>query len=273
MLEAVNSISEMIDPDSSLVSAHPEQWRGGGCSVKLSLRDRGEEGKTLLGLSRAILDRDPSASVAIICRGVWRREDIDPFFDAATDLPVRKWENAIDDPQTIALIQNTVATLPRGTTIEEAKVAVLDSLDPADVDGREYVDEAFDVLAQRGASTAKSAVRSIRASDPKQAVGPGVHLLNAHTGKGQQFDWVIVVGLEASHLPGKRNSQGEKLAEEHRVLLVMLSRARHGLVVTRVRNAKGWYGPKPEQPSRWWEPLVAEYDTVEEVMAHLERSA
>lgn len=270
VLETVNSISETIEPGSSLISARPEHWTGGGLSAKLSLSDRAEEAGILVELARAVLNREPTASVGIICRAAWRRRDIDRAFDDAADLHVRRWENSIDDPQTVALIQSIIATLPRATTIEEARTAVLDSLDISDVDGRELVDGAFDVLALTGSSTAKAAIRSIRASDPKQAVGPGVHLLNAHGGKGQQFDWVAVTGLEDAHLPGKRNNQGEKLAEEHRVLLVMLSRARHGLLVTRVQYTDGWYGPKPEVPSRWWESLHAKCDTIDEVMAHLE---
>lgn len=111
-------------------------------------------------------------------------------------------------------------------------------IDPADIDTREQVDEAFDVLKQSYTSTARAAIQPIRVSDSKQTIGPGVHLLNAHKGKGQQFDWVFVVGLEEGHLPGKRNNQGGALAEERRVFIVMLSRARHGLVVTRVKTEK-----------------------------------
>jgi superfamily I DNA/RNA helicase len=67
-------------------------------------------------------------------------------------------------------------------------------------------------------------------------VSPGVHLLNAHTGKGQQFDWAFVPGLEEKHLPDRRSTTGSLLAEEERVLLVMLSRARHGIIVHDVKN-------------------------------------
>lgn len=97
-----------------------------------------------------------------------------------------------------------------------------------------------------------------------------VHLLNAHSGKGQQFDWVFVIGLEEGHLPGKRNSEGDALAEEQRVLLVMLSRARHGLVVTRTRMTDGMYGPYQATRSRWCPGIQAQWSTTEEIEAHLE---
>ena len=62
---------------------------------------------------------------------------------------------------------------------------------------------------------------------------PGAHLLNAHVGKGQQFDWVVIAGLEQDTLPDFRAKTPEDVAEELRVLSVMLSRARHGVVLTR----------------------------------------
>lgn len=273
VLEMVNSVSEEIDPGSSLVSARPEQWPGGGCSGALLLEDRETEADQLTRLAKAILSRDPEASIGVIARAAWRREDIDRAFAAQNALPVRRWDLAIEDPGIVALIQSTVATLPRGASIAEARAAVLDAVDPADVDARELVDAAFDTLEQSETGTARAAIRSIRVSDPKQTVGPGVHLLNAHTGKGQQFDWVFVIGLEEGHLPGKRNNHGDALAEEQRVLLVMLSRARHGLVVTRTRTVDGWNGPRPVPASRWWAGIPADCVSSEDVEAHLDAIA
>lgn len=97
---------------------------------------------------------------------------------------MRRWDLAIDEPEIVALIKSTVATLPRGASISAARIAVLDAVDPADISTRELVDDAFDTLEQSDAITARGAVRSIRVSDPKETIGPGVHLLNAHTGKG-----------------------------------------------------------------------------------------
>lgn len=273
VLEMVNSVSEEIDSGSSLVSARPEQWPGKGCSGALLFEDRETEADQLTGLAEAILSRDPKASIGVIARAAWRREDIDRAFAAQSVVPVRRWDLAIEDPGVVALIQSTVATLARGASIAEARAAVLDAVDPADVDARELVDAAFDTLEQSETGTARAAIRSIRVSDPKLTVGPGVHLLNAHTGKGQQFDWVFVIGLEEGHLPGKRNNHGDALAEEQRVLLVMLSRARHGLVVTRTRTLDGWHGPRPVPESRWWAGIPADCVSSEDVEAHLDAIA
>lgn len=269
VLETVNSISEQVDPGSRLVSAIPSKWPGGGCSAALVLQDQAAEAELTVRLATSIHNAMLETSIGIIARAGWRRESIDAAFANQTDVPVRRWELAIDDPATVSLIQTTVASLPRGATVADARLAVLDSIDPADVDAKELVDDAFDTLERSKATTARVAVKSIRVADPKQAVGPGVHLLNAHTGKGQQFDWVFVVGLEEGHLPGKRNNQGEALAEEQRVLLVMLSRARHGLIVTRTRESTGWYGPRAVKESRWSSAIKAQFSSEKEIEGHL----
>jgi DNA helicase-2/ATP-dependent DNA helicase PcrA len=272
VLDVVNSISEQVDPGSSLRSAQPDAWVDGGCSAAIVFQDRAVEAQWLHRLAGAILSENPDASVGIIARAAWRREDIDRAFSGEKVFPVRRWDLAIDDPAIIALIQTAVATLPRGASVEDAQVAVLDSLDPADIDTCELVADAFATLKQIGATTARNAMRSIRVSDPKQVIGPGIHLLNAHTGKGQQFDWVFVVGLEEGHVPTTRNSQGAALAEEQRVLVVMLSRARHGLLVTRAHMLDGQYGRYEAKMSRWWPGIRAGCSRPEEIEAHLLRS-
>ena len=272
VLEVVNSVSEQVDPGSSLRSARPESWIEGGCSATIVFKDRSEEAEWVKRLAGVILVHNPEATVGVIARAAWRRQDLDEAFGGEQAFPVRRWDLALDDPGIATLIQSTVAMLPRGASVETARLAVLKSLDPADIDTHELVVDAFDTLEKGGASTARSAMQSIRSPDPKQVIGPGIHLLNAHTGKGQQFDWVFVVGLEEGHLPLKRNSQGEALAEEHRVLLVMLSRARHGLVITRANMLNGPYGPYAVRESRWWSGMHAQHSQSEEIEAHIARS-
>jgi hypothetical protein len=62
--------------------------------------------------------------------------------------------------------------------------------------------------------------------------------------------------LEEGHLPDKRNSDGDALDEEQRVLLVILSRARHGVIATRSSTQDGRFGLYPATPSRWWDALA-----------------
>jgi len=266
VLTTVNSMSAALGAEVELVSAQPERWQGGGCSAALVLRDRAHEAQIVSTLARMICAQDRHMSVGIISRAAWRREAIDEVLVGAEDLAVRKWDLPLDDPRVVDLIQETVSALPSGATVEHAHKAVLDAVDPSDVETLEQVDDAFQGLRQAEHRTARAALRSIRVSDPKQAVGPGVHLLNAHTGKGQQFDWVFVVGLEEGHVPGRKSNTGLALLEEQRVLLVMLSRARHGLVVTRVQTSDGPCGPYEPRRSRWCSALrydIASYEGVE----------
>ena len=103
------------------------------------------------------------------------------------------------------------------------------------------------------------ALNSLADPDDDAPIAPGVHLLNAHVGKGQQFDWVFIPGFENGHIPsflaGNRKSE---LLEEQRILLVMLSRARHGVVVSRSKTLLSKRGSIYEPDKSPWKKLVAE---------------
>ncbi|MFF2772940.1 3'-5' exonuclease, partial [Streptomyces bacillaris] len=80
----------------------------------------------------------------------------------------------------------------------------------------------------------------------------GAHLLSGHAGKGQQFDWVIVVGVEEDFVPFSMATTPGEITEEARVLSVMISRARHGVVLSRAASVptnKGY--AKARYPSRF----------------------
>jgi DNA helicase-2/ATP-dependent DNA helicase PcrA len=82
---------------------------------------------------------------------------------------------------------------------------------------------------------------------------PGIHLLSGHVGKGQQFDWVLVIGAEDGAIPDFRATTAAAIEEEARVLSVMVSRARHGVVVSYSANVPAQNGRVwPKQPSRFW---------------------
>ena len=81
------------------------------------------------------------------------------------------------------------------------------------------------------------------------------HLLTAHKGKGQEFDWVVILGLEDGHVPDFRSSTLEEHEEELRVLHVMASRARYGLVATFSGNTWTRNGWRRASASRWLDLL------------------
>jgi DNA helicase-2/ATP-dependent DNA helicase PcrA len=146
--------------------------------------------------------------------------------------------------------------MPRDVSFHNAREKIVATIDPSDVDTIEQIEDAFEQLGAGSATSVRAALNQFRVRNDDAAVGPGIHLLNAHTGKGQQFDWVLVPGLEEKHLPDRRSSAGAALDEEERVLLVMLSRARHGVVVTTATTLDGRYGTYASTPSRWWAGLA-----------------
>jgi hypothetical protein len=85
----------------------------------------------------------------------------------------------------------------------------------------------------------------------------GVHLLSGHVGKGQQFDWAIVVGLEEDFIPFTMAATSDEIVEEARVLSVMISRARHGVILSRACSVptNGGY-PRNRTPSRFLESIA-----------------
>ncbi len=256
VLAMVNSIGSDLGA-AELRSARPGEWPDSGFGAAVVFSDRGEEAAEIVGATKLLLERDPKLSVGVITRSKWRREDIDGLF-ATSGLPMRRWDLAVDDPRILQLVHDAMKQLPRGVGFEDARVGVLGEIDPADVDTIEQVEEVWDHLETTGLATPRAAMNSLRSSgDPQQAISPGVHLLNAHTGKGQQFDWVFVVGLEERHVPDRRSMIGDLLTEEERVLLVMLSRARHGLVVTSCRSQDGPYRRYQATRSRWFAPIAS----------------
>jgi DNA helicase-2/ATP-dependent DNA helicase PcrA len=101
----------------------------------------------------------------------------------------------------------------------------------------------------------------IRVGDERTLLStPGIHLLSGHIGKSQQFDWVTVVGAEDGVIPDFRAKTTTATLEEARILSVMISRARHGVVVTcsagvpdasrQLRNRKPspYFAPAPGCP-------------------------
>lgn len=69
---------------------------------------------------------------------------------------------------------------------------------------------------------------------------------------------MFVPGFEDWHIPDGRADTAEQLAEELRVVLVMVSRAHHGIVITRARSLISKAGnPYATRESQWW-PMIVE---------------
>ena len=121
------------------------------------------------------------------------------------------------------------------------------------IDLRDAADELVDLIHEEDLETLVGRVRI--SSEVDMPVGPGVHVLTGHTGKGQGFDKVVILGFEEGQIPsffvkGRPDSDPE-VREELALLHVMTSRAKEELVLTVCRRANG----HPQKPSRWL-PLV-----------------
>jgi DNA helicase II / ATP-dependent DNA helicase PcrA len=256
VLRMLNGIASQMSA-APLMSYDPAVWPGGGAAAAFTAPSRPAEAQFIATTSRRIIEANPALSVGVITRSSWRREDIDKAFAAMPTVPCQRWDLAVENPAILDRLRTAVRAMPRDVTFEAARDKVIATVDPGDVDTIEQIEDAFDQLALGATGTVRAALSQLHVRSYDAAVGPGVHLLNAHTGKGQQFDWVFIPGLEEGHLPDRRSTDGEALAEEQRVLLVMLSRARHGIVVTTAKTLSGRFGPYPSAPSRWLSGLAA----------------
>jgi DNA helicase-2/ATP-dependent DNA helicase PcrA len=257
VLSLLNEVSNRMGAEA-LHAYDPESWHGQGAAAAFTLPSYTAEAQLIAQASEQITKADPQASIGVIARSGWRRRKIDEAFAELPSLPCRRWDLAIEDPAILERLRRVVASMPRNVTFEAAEAAVIAGIDPSDVDTIEQVSDAFGQLAAEATCSVRATLNQLRVRSDNEAISPGVHLLNAHTGKGQQFDWVFVPGLEEKHLPDRRSTAGAELAEEQRVLLVMLSRARHGVVITRSTTAVSYSGePYTVRKSRWWDGLAA----------------
>lgn len=253
VLKLLNLVSvglggQALQPDN------PADWFEEGISAGAKFSTGSEEAAFIEQASALILDKRPSATIGVICRSAWRRKPIDAVF-AVSSLPTTRWDLAVDDARVIELLNAATTRLGGNPSIESLKTEVLARIDATDVDTTADVADALDHLEDLAAETGsvRDALKQLRVLDEGDtAIGPGVHLLNAHTGKGQQFDWVFIPGFEQGNIPSFFAKKQSEIDEEHRVLLVMLSRARHGVVLSRADSLISKKGrPYPTTVSPW----------------------
>jgi ATP-dependent DNA helicase UvrD/PcrA len=239
VLEAVNALRHRTG-GVHLTAADPASWPGGGCAATMTFASVQEEAAWAIAFAAYVLGKAPHQRIGVMARTGSRRRFLDEAFDTAA-LPVLRWDDPLLDGPAAEVVQSTlektsVAALGDGDERLAGLRALceLDSID--DPSTRQSVREAMLwVVEQLDLGLSLEAIRERVVQSPSSSVlsTPGVHLLTGHAGKGQQFDWVVVVGLEEGGIPDFRAEDGEGLAEEARILSVMISRARHGVVLTR----------------------------------------
>ena len=223
-----------------LRSANPTSWPGGGLAGGAGFKDVISEADWVWRFCSRVLAEAPSHRIGILSRSKPRRRFVDARFQGS-GVPFYRWEDGILDSGTARAIKSMLTRLSMAEYISAPnRFVFLQMASEADLiqdpDDRSAMNSAlvwtYDLL-EEGASPAQISQRIRITGEATLLSLAGVHMLTGHTGKGQQFDWIVVVGLEEDILPDFRQVYSEEaIAEEARILAVMLSRARHGVVMT-----------------------------------------
>ena len=259
VLTAVNSLNSLTG-GQVLTAAAPDSWPSGGLAAYRQFDRVQEEAKYIKNLCSWILSegRAPQQRIGISTRLKRRRQLVDEMI-AASSLLYCIWDDGVLDKS----IAQKIRSMLRGLSLSEfhsadnplaflrQAVAFDNEQDP---DERTALSSAVDWclnLLQKDLNP-DTILRRIQIGDNDSLITrAGVHLLTGHAGKGQQFDWMVVVGLEEDYLPSYQAIQaGDNSAmmdEEARTLAVMLSRARHGVLVTSSSVVSGDFIPNKRQ--------------------------
>ncbi|MCB2176459.1 MAG: ATP-dependent helicase [Actinomycetales bacterium] len=246
VLDLVNAMAPTVH-GQHLTCADPAAWPGDGVTSSLVFDDRNDEADWVHRFAKVILERAPRHRVAVVTRTNSRREQLDAVFARDSDLTSFRWDQPFIDKEVLRLLRDALRRADHGAAARAASYReylwqltggsqIQDPLVRGSLD--DAVAWAAD-LHQDGEAFAQIAGRLRSVDGDTVLTTPGVHLLNGHLGKGQQFEWIVVAGLEEGTLPFFKATSDEEIREEARVLSVMVSRARHGVVLTRVRYSHG----------------------------------
>lgn len=263
VLAMVNALSGLTG-GQTLTAAKPDSWPGGGLAGGVAFGGVGSESDWVVAFCERILKNAPGQRIGVVARTKPRRRFVDERVEAS-GLPFHRWEDGVLDTDTARSVKAMLTRLSVREFYAAAdrleflrQAAALDSIQ--DSNDRTAMADAInwchDLLQE---DVAPSVIRGrIRVGDDSTLLNlPGVHLLTGHAGKGQQFDWIVVVGLEEDTLPDfRQKGTPEALAEEARILAVMISRARHGVVITVSDTVPINSGAlRGREASQFWAPL------------------
>lgn len=254
VLNAVNSLSQMTYSEH-LVTAFSNHWGNGGLSAFASFDNERIEASWIVKMAQWILQLSPDQRVGVIARTVYRIKGIKDAL-AANGIKYTDWSSGIFRPEIARALRHTCDDLlsraTKGITFKRKLDIYRYIVERATLlqnDTQEELEDAcswlFDQILERDtdlfrASEIKESICEMR-SDESFTTRKGIHCLTGHTGKGQQFDWVFIVGLDDDSIPFYKASTDQEIEEEARVLSVMISRARIGFIATSTEvNAYGY---------------------------------
>ena len=232
ILRAINALQPLTQ-GTALTCAFPEHWGEGGMFGSLHFNHIEEEARWIVAVTRAIHSHCPQLRIGIISRSAFRMKGISQTL-ADNKIPHYEWGDGRFSPTVADILRDICLdpSLPKQTDLA-MHIRNLTSKVTTD-DSEELRLASFwlcDQLSHSAPQDVINKVHSVGSGDPLSSA-PGIHCLTGHAGKGQQFDWVFIPGLEEGCIPDFRAETADAISEEARVLSVMLSRARIGAVVS-----------------------------------------
>lgn len=236
VLSMVNSLSSLTGA-KELISKDPGSWPHGGLGGVAFFKNATTEANWVVGFCQMIMSHLPRHRIGILVRSRYRRKEIDTAIASQSSFDSFRWDDDVVDPEVGMVLRREIAVLI-GRELPACAVSQIDERAiemPLDLETRRDLHEAIIRCNARlrDGETPEEVLKSIKIGSRETILEkPGVHLLTGHAGKGQQFDWVVVVGAEEGSIPHYRANTEEDILDEAKILSVMVSRARHGVVVT-----------------------------------------
>lgn len=258
VLNAVNSLSPVTGSEH-LRAAFPNRWGSGGVAGLASFDDEDCEAAWVAGMSKSILRHFPHQRIGIITRTV-NRAIVAKRTLTQSGIEYTDWGRGIFRPEVAGVLKricSDIQTHSFANNLEalqyiQRKAATYYHVGQTE-EFEEGCDWLFDQFFQRGFDLSKAHEIeeniAVKRGNETIATHEGVHCLTGHAGKGQQFDWVFVLGLEDGTIPDFRAKDPESKCEEARVLSVMISRARIGVFGTYTKGKVDRWGKYRENTS------------------------
>lgn len=256
VLELVNSLRPRTG-GIELECSSPETWPGGGFASHQIFESEKDEAEGVIKFAAGILSRAKGQRIGVLTRTKKRRENLDELLTKEAPFPWYRWEDPIFDSHIAPLLRSALRKANPaqlgGPGTQQHLLELIDPLelqDPSTYEGLVQGCAWIHDLASEGISKSEINQR-IRAGENETLLSaPGLHLVTGHAGKGQQFDWVVVMGLEQDSIPSFQAKTESAIVEESRVLSVMISRARHGVLTTFSKfGVKPWGAKFENNPS------------------------
>lgn len=234
---------------TSLSAAKPQTWPGGGLVTHRAFSDEEVEADWILRFSKSVLARASEHRIGVVVRMKNRRASLDEAIVSAEGIPWYRWDDPIFDVNVARLLRGLMSSQKPEELIASSAESVAAGWRPdiasADPDTWKGLVEGVDWVQDeiRAGTDVGDLLLRLKVGVGKSLIdAPGVHLLTGHAGKGQQFDWVVIMGLEEGSLPSFAATTEQDFEEEARVLSVMASRARFGVITTTSKAVKKPWG-------------------------------